>query len=111
MTDSFLILHQGRLLADGSVLEIRELLEGRSQRVSLRCDNPRPLFSLLSRREDITSLVLGDDGQTLTIETRGPDGFHEKLLADINAAGVVLEGIHSPDENLEAVFETLVRRR
>jgi len=109
MTDRVLILHHGRLLADGTIYEIRELLDSHPLQVTVTCDEPRRVLRLLVEREDVTGARVEEDGRSLTVETRRPDLFHRRLVKDVEEAGVVLHGVRSADENLESIFEYLVK--
>lgn len=107
LTRRIVLIHRGRLVAEGDVREIRTLLDRHPHLVRLRTPQPRELASLLAREPEVTELRL-EDG-TLWIRTRDPDGFFAKLPRLALEADLPLEEIHSEDENLEAVFRYLTQ--
>ena len=59
--------------------------------------------------DDVLSVNLDRERNQVTIETKMPEAFHSRLPKLALDAGVRIESLWSPDENLEAVFEYLVR--
>ena len=48
------------------------------------------------------------DGRTLVVETRNRDHLFSGLAAAALEAGIAIDEISSPDDNLQAVFSYLV---
>jgi ABC-2 type transport system ATP-binding protein len=108
MTRRVLLVHNGRILAEGDVREIRDLLDEHPHTVALRCRNPRTLAEAIVRAPHVLSMSFGADGEWLTVQTARPDEFYGSLHEPAVAAGVV--EMYSPDEDLESVFKYLVSR-
>ena len=53
-------------------------------------------------------MTFGADGRTLVVETHKRDEFFGRLTGVVLEAGIEVEEISSPDDNLQAVFEYLV---
>jgi ABC-2 type transport system ATP-binding protein len=108
MTSNILLINHGRILAEGNVHQIRELIDEHPHSVSVRADNPRALAREFLAHDDVLSVRFEPGG--LVIETSRPDAFYERLtaLAASGRAGVI-EEVTSPDDNLEAVFRYLVK--
>ena len=120
MTNNILLINHGRILAEGKVHEIRELIDEHPHNVYISCDKPRLLSSLLINYEDVASVKLDveDSGKNnplpplergIVIETVKPDDFYSRLPAIILENDIKVENIHSPDDNLQAVFQYLVK--
>jgi ABC-2 type transport system ATP-binding protein len=109
MTSSVLLLHQGRLLASGSVGELRSLIDKHPHHIEIVCDRPRELARILIEREDLTSLRIDASRGALVVESAEPDAFYAQLPELVVRHGFKVEQLHSPDDNLEAVFRYLVR--
>jgi ABC-2 type transport system ATP-binding protein len=107
LTRRIVLIHRGRLVAEGDVREIRSLLDRHPHSVRLRTPRPRDLASLLAREPEVVE-VRFEDG-TLWVRTPEPDVFYAKLPRLALEAGLPLEEIHSPDEGLEAVFRYLTQ--
>jgi len=109
MTDNILLVNHGRLLAEGNIYEIRRLIDTHPLQVTIRCNQVKLLTAKLMEHEDVLSVNLDREKHQVTIETNQPEAFHARLPELALEAGVRIESLWSPDENLQAVFEYLVR--
>jgi ABC-2 type transport system ATP-binding protein len=108
MTRRVLLIHNGRILAEGDVREIRDLMDEHPHTVSLRARDPRALARAVVGSPNVLSLTFGADGQWVTVQTARPDDFYGTLHDAALEAGV--SEMFSPDEDLESVFKYLVAR-
>jgi ABC-2 type transport system ATP-binding protein len=108
MTSDVLLIHNGRILAEGNVRHIRELIDDHPHTIHVRAEAPRRLARHLLDDEGLLSLRFEDGA--LVAQTARPDTFYAHLtaLAASGEAGDV-EEVTSPDDNLEAVFRYLVK--
>ncbi len=108
MTSTILLMHNGRILAEGNIHTIRDLIDEHPHKVRIRAGDPRGLARGLIGYDDVISLQFED--AAVVLETRRPDAFYGRLTAA--AATGALGEIHevtSPDDNLQAVFDYLVK--
>lgn len=108
MTRRVLLVHNGRILAEGDVREIRDLLDEHPHTVALRARNPRALAEAIVRAPHVLSMTFGAEGEWLTVQTARPDEFYGAIHEAAVVAGVT--EMYSPDEDLESVFKYLVAR-
>jgi ABC-2 type transport system ATP-binding protein len=108
MTGNILLINNGRILAEGDVHHIRDLIDEHPHTVYVRADNPRALARDFVDRVDVRSLKFEDGA--VTIETGKPDAFYSRIteLAASGEFGTIQE-VTSPDDNLQAVFQYLVK--
>ena len=108
MTANILLINNGRILAEGDVHHIRDLIDEHPHTVYVRADNPRALARDFVDRVDVRSLKFEDGA--VTIETGKPDAFYARIteLAASGEFGTIQE-VTSPDDNLQAVFQYLVK--
>ena len=106
MTRRVLLINNGRILAEGDVREIRDLMDEHPHTVSLRAKDPRAIASAVVGQSHVISLAFGDEGEWLTVQTAKPDEFYGALLEVAETAGV--REMYSPDEDLQSVFKYLV---
>jgi len=108
MTSNILLINNGRILAEGDVHSIRDLIDEHPHTVHVRADHPRELARQFLTRDDVLSLRL--EQEAIIIETSKPDSFYQYLteLAASGQAGTITE-VTSPDDNLQAVFKFLVK--
>jgi ABC-2 type transport system ATP-binding protein len=110
MTHSILLIHHGRLLAQGDVYQIRALIDEHPHRISLTTSSARALARELLAMPGVVSVRLdGRDDRRLEVETRDPDGFYAQLPEIVLAGDFDVSGFESPDNNLEAVFRYLTQ--
>jgi ABC-2 type transport system ATP-binding protein len=108
MTANILLINQGRILAEGNVHQIRDLIDEHPHTVFIRADHTRALAREFLAADDVLSLKFEDDA--VVVQTARPDVFYARLTA--LAASGELGAIHevtSPDDNLQAVFQYLVK--
>jgi ABC-2 type transport system ATP-binding protein len=110
LTPRIVLLHRGRLVAQGHVREIRDLIDKHPHRIVLICDKFRELAAQLATCADVDGIQFLNDESGLLVETRRPDTFYARLPALALADGVALREVYSEDDNLEAVFKYLVNR-
>ncbi len=108
MTSNILLVHNGRILAEGNVHQIRDLIDEHPHTVYIKADDPRALARRFLADDNMLSLKF--DPGALIIQTAKPDVFYARLteLAASGEAGQV-EEVTSPDDNLQAVFQYLVK--
>jgi len=108
MTSNILLINQGRILAEGNVHQIRELIDEHPHTVHIRADETRALAREFLGYDDVLSLKLEEGA--VVVQTGRPDSFYSRLtaLAASGEHGAIHE-VTSPDDNLSAVFEYLVK--
>jgi len=108
MTPNILLINNGRIVAEGNVHQIRDLIDEHPHTVFIRSQDPRRLARALLVEDGIISLRFENDA--VIVETARPDGFYARLtdMAASGEAGVIDE-VTSPDDNLQAVFKYLVK--
>jgi ABC-2 type transport system ATP-binding protein len=108
MTANILLINNGRILAEGDVHQIRDLIDEHPHSVSVRAENPRALAREFLAFADVRSLKFEDGA--VVVETGKPDVFYSKLT-EMAASGEfgTIDEVTSPDDNLAAVFQYLVK--
>jgi ABC-2 type transport system ATP-binding protein len=97
MTPDIMLINQGRILAEGNVHQIRDL-----------ADETRELARRFLADDHVLSLRFEEGA--VVVQTGRPDVFYAQLteLAASGELGVIHE-VTSPDDNLQAVFQYLVK--
>jgi len=104
MTDKLFLIHQGRLMAEGSVEEIRDQMDDQPRQVMIHCRQARELAGQLLHRAGIDGVRLGDG--EVEVKFRDGDLFF-RTLTEIGMS-TEIGAILSLDSDLEAVFDYLV---
>jgi ABC-type multidrug transport system ATPase subunit len=108
MTGNILLINNGRILAEGDVHHIRDLIDEHPHTVYVRADDPRALAREFLSRDDVRSLKF--EPGAVVVETGKPDLFYARLT-EMAASGEFgsIDEVTSPDDNLQAVFQYLVK--
>jgi len=110
VTPNIILLNHGRLVAEGNVRQIRDLIDKHPHRIVLVCDDYRKLAATLVRFDDVEGVrFLGKD-KGILVETRAPDAFYSRLPELSKSDETAIKEVYSDDDNLEAVFRYLVSK-
>jgi ABC-2 type transport system ATP-binding protein len=109
MTSNILLINNGRIVAEGNVHQIRDLIDEHPHTVFVRAGDPKRLARSLLVEDGVISLRFEADA--VIVETAQPDAFYARLtaMAASGEAGAIDE-VTSPDDNLQAVFKYLVKQ-
>lgn len=77
MTSSILLIHHGRILAEGNVHDIRELIDEHPHMVHIRAADPRGIARACLQFDDVLSLTFAEG--SLVVQTGRPDEFYARL--------------------------------
>jgi ABC-2 type transport system ATP-binding protein len=108
MTPNIVLINQGRILAEGNVHQIRDLIDEHPHTVYVKADETRELARRFLADDHVLSLRFEEGA--VVVQTGRPDVFYGHLteLAASGELGVIHE-VTSPDDNLQAVFQYLVK--
>lgn len=108
LADRILVLGRGRLIASGSLIEIRRLLDDRPLQIEILCEDPRLAADLVT-----LSQVQGCDvmGSRLQVRTKQAAEFYAQVQDLVLRRGHVIRQMQSLDEGAEAVFDYLQQGR
>ena len=108
MTSRIILIHQGKILAQGDIHYIRDLIETHPHVISIKCGDARALGARFVNESYVLNLNFGPDGDSLVVETHKRDAFFLRLNSALLETGIRIDEITSPDDNLQAVFDYLV---
>jgi len=109
MTSNILLINNGRILAEGNVHQIRDLIDTHPHTVFVRGADPRALARKFMQEDDVLSMKF--EPGAVIVETSKPDSFYARLT-ELAASGECgrIDEVQSPDDNLQAVFKYLVKQ-
>lgn len=110
LTNDIIMIHQGKVFAQGNIQYIRDLIDSHPHMVSILCDRPRKLASLMINKDFVLDVHFEGNEKTVMFKTDNRDQFFELLQKHILNVNIEIEAITSPDDNLQAVFDYLVGR-
>lgn len=104
-----LVIAQGRLAAEGDFRDIRNLMDDRPLRISIRTDQPRALAIALLDRGVISGCRLESDN-LVVVDTSDPVAFRRAVAPAARDQDASLLELRPLDDDLESVFRYLVGR-
>lgn len=106
MTSDILLINKGRIVADGNIYRIREMIDEHPHTIHIGTDQPRAFASKLATEEDIVSIQFSEGG--FQVSTTAPDACYARIPKLAIEHNYEIHRLTSPDNNLTAVFEYLV---
>ncbi len=109
IADQIVMLHQGYVVAEGEVPEMREeMVVDRPLQVAVRCANPSRLAAILFAQEHVVKVELQEDRGGLVATTRDAERFY-LLLNELASRGEIgVEAVAPADEDTHAVYRYLI---
>jgi len=108
LTQRIVLIHRGRILAEGVIEDIRSLIENQPLTLQITTPDPRAVGESLVRLGGVYSLTFPDNG-VLIARTANPEIVYETLQAEVVARRYTVNGLYALDDNLDAVFQYLVK--
>ncbi|MBN1939997.1 MAG: ABC transporter ATP-binding protein [Candidatus Aminicenantes bacterium] len=108
LTKSIVLIHQGKILAEGDIHHIRGLIDTHPHIVAVRTSDPRGLAGRFIGEAEVRSVRFDETEGTALFETNNRDRFFERLTRLASSPEFDVEEITSPDDNLQSVFDYLV---
>jgi ABC-2 type transport system ATP-binding protein len=108
MTKKIILIHQGKIFAQGDIHYIRDLIESHPHIISIKCSRPRELASKFIDRDFVLKVHFAKEDGSLLVETNNRDEFFGLLPGIFVESDIEVQEITSPDDNLQAVFDYLI---
>ena len=109
ITDSFLLICGGRLLASGSAAEVHHLLAEVPNEIRIRCEGASQLARRLLEEEAVEAVRFDDGGRVLVVSSRSPAAIYTQLPGWIADTDVRIHELRSSDDSLQTLFSSLLR--
>ena len=108
MTKRIILIHQGKIFAQGDIHYIRDLIDTHPHIISIKCSNARQLASKFIQQDYVLKVHFSSSNDSLLIETNNRDKLFSLLPSLFIENKIEVDEITSPDDNLQAVFDYLV---
>ncbi|MCH8830359.1 MAG: ABC transporter ATP-binding protein [Planctomycetes bacterium] len=109
ITDSFLLICGGRLLASGSSEEVNSLLADAPNEIRIRCNNAAELARRILAEDIVDAIKLEEEGRVLVLTTKNPATVYKEIPGWAKAAGVQVSELTSSIDSLETLFDSLLK--
>lgn len=111
LTDSIVLINNGRMLASGDRHEIRKLMANIPRKVMVAPTDKQALRTIAKRMLDevwITSVNIDEKNEQIILETNQPEKFYSELPNIIHKEKIRIKKINSDDDSLDSLYEKLV---
>jgi ABC-2 type transport system ATP-binding protein len=105
LTENIVLINKGKLLAQGNIHDIRDLIDKHPHTIMIETIEPRKLGAELEGLDYVSTLEF--EPEKLIVKTTRPELFYKELPRIITRTGIRYTGLTSPDDNLNAVFKYL----
>jgi ABC-2 type transport system ATP-binding protein len=109
VTDSFLLICNGRLLASGSVSDVKALLADVPNEIWLRCEGAPQLASRLVQEPGVDAVRFAENGKVLVLSTHSPATIYAQLPQWIDGSGIRIQELRCADDSLHHLFTSLLQ--
>ncbi len=106
LTKNIILLHRGRLMANGNLRQIRELIDQFPHKVSVMTKHPVQVAQALLGLHGVISVQVYEESIELEIKNAGE--FYPSLCKACIDLDLPIQGFVSPDNNLESLYGYLV---
>ena len=111
LTDNILLIQNGKLVAKGKISDIRDQIGNHSHKICVICRKPRKLAEVCVSFEGVFAVRLEEKANRLIVETHRPNQFYELITKFVLENRIQIEQMYSLDNNLEAVFDYLIKQK
>ena len=108
LTKHVVLIHHGRVIAEGHIEEIRALIENQPLTLEIATAAPRRVAQHLAALDGVTSLSMESDGK-LVVRSRAPERVYDQLQQGVLGNEYAVDQLRALDDNLDAVFQYLVK--
>jgi ABC-2 type transport system ATP-binding protein len=106
LTRRIVAIHRGRMLAEGTLDEIRRCLDARPHHVRVATGDPRALAQRLVGEAGVVSVRVGAD--EAQFEIQDPVPFFDRLTRIAAAGEIAVREFETTDDNLQSIFDYLM---
>ena len=109
LCSSILMMSRGRIVASGTLAEVRDLMRYRPLVVEIVADPARRLAALLAENPDVQGVEVRE--HAVTVRTRNPEQFFAQIGALVCQHQIDVRRIQTLDAGADAVFDYLQQGR
>lgn len=109
LASSIVMMSRGRIVASGTLADVRNLMQFRPLVVEIVAEPARRLAALLAEYPDVQGIELRDN--SLIVRTRNPLWFFGQVAELVCGHGIKVERMQTLDAGADAVFDYLQQGR
>ncbi len=106
ITENIILIHQGKIFAEGNIHYIRDLIDTHPHMISIISKDNRELASVLIKENFVSDISFKE--KKIIVKTDNRELFYNHFMRYIAENNIEIFELTSPDDNLQAVFDYLV---
>lgn len=110
VTNAFLLIYGGRLLAMGTTNELRSMLADLPQQITIEGPDAREVARRLAAYPWISSIQIAPDSQSVVVAVQEPLRLYQFINDTFRETSLQLTGMKGEDSDLSSLFRLLVSR-
>jgi ABC-2 type transport system ATP-binding protein len=108
LTDEIVIIARGLKIAQGTVIQIRDLMSDLPLMIRVDCDRPRALAAALLRLPDVTGVEIKSDA-TVVARAKNPLRFFPDLTALVLDESYDVRHLETLDASAQAILDYIIK--
>ncbi len=109
LSSSILMMSRGRIIAAGTIAEVRAMMESRPMVVEVAATPTRRMAALVAEYPDVQGVEVRDE--SLIVRTRNPQAFFEFVGTLVREHAIEVRRLQTLDAGADAVFDYLQQGR
>jgi ABC-2 type transport system ATP-binding protein len=105
LCSAIIMMSRGRLIAAGTLAEVRQMMQHRPQVIEIVAEPSRRVAALLAEHDDVLAVEMRDPA--LVIKTRNPLDFFSRVSQLVCEQGIEVRRMQVLDAGADAVFDYL----
>ncbi len=108
VSDQVVMLNEGYVVAEGEIRTVRQEVKAVPLQVTVRCDRPSELASMMIQSDSIVEVRMHPDRRGLLVRTEDADRFYLALNKAVVDHNVTIESISPADDDVQSVYQYLI---
>jgi len=108
ISDQVVLLHEGYVVAEGSIRSVRGEMAEHPIQILIRCDRPAALASRVFEVDSVVEARIDEARGGLLVKTKDAERFYLAFNRIVLENGVKVEAVTPADEDVDAVYGYLI---
>lgn len=108
ISDSIVMMHGGRVVAEGSIRDVRQEIVDQPVQILVRCDQPQRVAARAFGMGHVVGARILDQGVGVVVSTLDGPAFFKALPEVIVEEGLKVDTVIPADEDVRAVYDYLI---
>ncbi len=108
ISDTIIMMHGGRVVAEGTIRDVRQEIVDQPVQILIRCDRPKRVAARAFEMAHVVGARILDQGGGVVVSTRDGQAFFAELPHIVLEENLAVETVVPADEDVRAVYDYLI---